>query len=81
MASTTKPAHRIRHGALSVAIWKRDGEKGPWYSVTPSRGFKQGEEWCESDSFAFDDLMTLAKLLDLAHTWILEQQQADRQAA
>jgi hypothetical protein len=77
-----KPAHKIRHGALTVTIWKNDGgEKGPWYSAVPSRSYKQGEEWKESDSFGFDDLMTLAKLLDLAHTWIMTQQQAERQAA
>jgi hypothetical protein len=80
MTDKAKPAHKIRSGALTVTVWKNDGDKGPWYSVTPARSYKQGEEWKESDSYGFEDLMTLAKLLDLAHTWILSQQ-AERKAA
>ncbi len=79
MTSKAQPAHKLRAGALCVTVWKNDGEKGPWYSVTPSRSFKQGEEWKESNSYGVDDLLTLAKLLDQAHTWVLTQQ-ADRQA-
>ena len=30
--------------------------------------------------FNFDDLLAMAKLLDLAHTWIMHQQQADAKA-
>ena len=76
-----KPAQKIRSGALEVTIWKNDGDKGAWYSVTPRRSYKQGEEWKETDSFGFDDLLVLAKLLDLAHTWILERHQSERKAA
>jgi hypothetical protein len=74
MPKNDKPTHKIRSGALTVTIWKNQGEKGAFYTVTPSRSYKKGEEWEETDSYSFDDLMTLAKLLDLAHTWILEQQ-------
>jgi hypothetical protein len=77
----TKPAHKIRSGTLEVTIWKNDGSNGAWYSVTPRRSYKQGEEWKESDSFGFDDLLTLAKLFDLAHSWIMTALQADRQLA
>jgi len=76
-----KPAHKLRNGALTVTIWKNESEKGAWYSATPSRSFKQGESWKESDSFGFDDLLALAKLLDQAHSWIQDKQQAERQAA
>jgi hypothetical protein len=48
--------------------------------VTPSRSYKNGDGWKETDSFGVDDLMNLAKLLDLAHTWTLNQQ-AERRAA
>ena len=76
-----KPAHKIRQGALTATIWKNDSDKGPWFSVTPSRSYKQGEEWKETDGFGFDDLLTLAKLIDQAHSWIMAQPQAERQAA
>ncbi|MGO9467494.1 MAG: hypothetical protein ACLQIB_28855 [Isosphaeraceae bacterium] len=60
--------HRIRADSLELAIWRNQGEKGPWFSVTASRSYKQGEEWKQSDSFGYDDLLVLAKLLDMAHT-------------
>jgi hypothetical protein len=77
-----KPAYKLRDGAIEVVIWRNEGEKGAWYSVTATRSFKQGEEWKQTESFGQDDLLALAKLLDLAHTWILtQQQQAKQQAA
>ena len=81
MSDKAKPAHKIRHRALSVTIWKNDGEKGSFYTVTPSRSYKQGDLWKESDSFSEDDLLALAKLIDQAHTWIMSAEQAARKAA
>jgi hypothetical protein len=81
MTDKAKPAHKIRSRALAVTIWKNDGDKGPWYSVTPSRSYKQGDQWRESTSFGEDDLLPLAKLLDEAHSWILRAEQAERKAA
>ena len=46
----------------------------------PSRGYKQDDGWKETDSLGFDDLLAMAKLFDLAHTWIMHQQQADAKA-
>jgi uncharacterized protein (DUF736 family) len=79
--ASNKPAHRIRSGAIEVAIWRNDGDKGPWYSVTASRSYKQGEEWKQTDSYGQDDLLVLAKLLDMAHTWIMGQPQQSKQQA
>ena len=63
---------------LQVTIWRNHSDKGNWYSVIPSRGYKQGDDaWKETDSLGFDDLLAMGKLLDLAHTWIMHQQQAD----
>jgi len=77
----SSPAHKLRISNLSVTIWRNISEKGTWYSVTPSRSYKQGDEtWKETDSFGYDDLLTLAKLLDEAHTWISRQMQADSKA-
>jgi hypothetical protein len=81
MTDKAKPAHKIRNRALAVTIWKNSSDKGAWYSVTPSRSYKQGDEWKESDKFDFDDLLPLAKLLDEAHSWILAAEQAERKAA
>ena len=67
-----------RLSCLYVTIWRNSGEKGSWYSVIPSRGYKQGDDWKETDSLNADDLLPMAKLLDLAHTWVMHQLEADR---
>ena len=65
----SSPAHKIRISNLSVTIWRNSNENGSWYSVNPSRSYKKGDEtWKETDSLGFDDLLTMAKLLDQAHT-------------
>jgi hypothetical protein len=74
------PIHQVRSGVLGVSIWRREGEKGPFYSVTVSRAYRQGEEWKHADSFGQDDLLLLAKLIDQAHSWIIAQP-AKQQAA
>ncbi len=76
-----KPAAKFRDGALTVTVWKNAGDKGAFYSVTPSRSYKKDDTWKETDRFGEDDLLPLAKLLDEAHTWIRDTQQAERQAA
>ena len=73
----SQPAHKIRIGTLQVTIWRNHGERGNWYSVIPSRGYKQEDVWKETDSLGFDDLLAMAKLFDLAHTWIMHQLLAD----
>jgi hypothetical protein len=77
----SQPAHRIRNGVLQITIWRNQGEKSIWYSVVPSRSYKAGDDtWKESDSLNADDLLPMAKLLDLADSWIIQQQQADAKA-
>lgn len=76
---TTAPAHKIRLGALQSTIWRNSSDKGPWYSVQLTRSYKAGDEgWRETDSLGHDDLLPAAKLLDLAHTWVMHQLDADR---
>jgi hypothetical protein len=80
-APDKKPAAKFRDGPLTVTVWKNAGDKGAFYSVTPSRSYKKGDAWDETDRFGYDDLMPLAKLLDEAHAWIRDRQRADRKAA
>ena len=30
----TRPASEVRFGNIRAAIWKNEGESGPWYNVT-----------------------------------------------
>ncbi len=70
-----KPVHEVRIGAIKAALWKNDTEKGVRYNVTFSRVYKENDEepWKSTDSFGRDDLLVLAKVADLAHTWICQQ--------
>jgi hypothetical protein len=77
-----QPAHKIRRGVLQVTIWRQKGNDGrTWYSVVPTCGYKDGDDtWRETDSLNQDDVLPMMKLLDLADTWIMHQQQADAKA-
>ena len=77
----SQPAHKLRDGVLQVTIWRNTGDKGNWYSIIPTRSYKHGDDsWKQTESLGFDDLLPMAKLLDQAHTWISNQQQADAKA-
>ncbi len=57
------------------------GENGNWYSVQIKRSYKNGDDqWRDTDAMGYDDVLTAAKLLDQAHTWITEQMASDRKA-
>jgi hypothetical protein len=74
--SDNRPAHKIRGSAgsgLSLTIWKHESDKGPWYSATPSRSYKQGDEWKESNSYSQQDFLELAEMFREAHAWVKEQ--------
>ena len=76
----SQPAHKLRDGALQVTIWRNPTEKGVFYSVNPVRGYKKGDAWKETESLGFDDLLPMAKLLNQAHSWIVEAKKADAKA-
>ena len=70
---TKKPVHEVRLGAIKAAIWANETEKGVRHNVTFQRLYKEGDGWRSSDSFGRDDLLLVAKVANLAHTWIYEQ--------
>lgn len=67
-----RPVRVIRLGRIRAAIWVNQTESGPVYNTTFERLYKpEGEEqWKSSESFGTNDLLMLAKVADLAHTWI-----------
>ena len=71
--SKQKPAHEIRLGRIKATIWENETENGTRHNVTVSRIYKDGEEWKQTGSFGRDDLPLVAKVSDLAHSWIYEQ--------
>ncbi len=75
-ADRNRPAHVVRLRNVRAAICANDTETGLRYNATVSRLYKDDDQqWKTSESFGRDDLLLLAKVLDLAHTWISEQMQ------
>jgi hypothetical protein len=71
-APRTRPVHEVRFGRIRAAIWANKTENGVRHSVSVSRSYKDGDTWKNSESFFRDDLPLLAKVVDMAHTWIFE---------
>ena len=72
---TKPPAYELRMGLIKASVWENATKQGTNYAVTVIRLFKNGNEWKESTRFHRDDLLIVAKVLDLAHSWIFRKQQ------
>ena len=68
-----RPVHELRLGRIRAAVWENSTENGTRHNVTISRLYKDGDDWKDSTSFGRDDLPLLAKVADMAHSWIFEQ--------
>ena len=69
------PVHEIRLGLIKASIWRNQTKAGERFNVTLCRLYKNGEVWKESGHFGRDDLLLTAKVLDLAHSWIMHPSQ------
>jgi hypothetical protein len=77
--STTKPVMEIRLGLIKAAIFHNLTRAGERYHVILTRLFKDGAQWRVSSQFGRDDLLQAAKVLDMAHTWIYQQERTERE--
>jgi hypothetical protein len=73
----TKPAHQIRLGRIKATIWRNDSDQRPRWNVQVVRLYLVEKEWKQSTSFGRDDLPLVAKVSDMAHTWIHATQQGE----
>ena len=71
--SKQKPVHEIRLGRVKATIWQNPTDNGTRYNVAVCRLYKDGENWKQTSSFGRDDLPLVAKVSDLAHSWIYQQ--------
>lgn len=77
-----KPVHEVRLGRIKAAIWANETDNGIRHNVTISRLYKpEGEDWQDSTSFGRDDLPLVAKVADMAHTWIFQKTQEQNGSA
>ena len=71
MATNKKPANTLRCGNVKATIWQNLSEKGPFFSTTFCRPFKdQSGEWHNSASFGLHDLEALLAVAAEAKEWI-----------
>jgi len=69
-ADNNLPIHQIRHRSIKAAIWKNQTAKGAMYDVRITRSYKVGDEWHDTNSFGYDDLLVVAKLMYDAHSYV-----------
>jgi hypothetical protein len=72
-----RPIHEIRMGRIKATIWENETENGSRYNVNLTRLYKDGDQWKDSTGFGRDDLPLVAKVADLAHSWIFGHNQDD----
>lgn len=71
--SKHQPVQTLRFGLIKASIWRNNTPSGDRHVVTVVRLYRNGDVWKESTRFGRDDLLLVAKIINAAHTWILEQ--------
>ena len=82
--SGNKPTAEVRLGRIKAAIWANENRNGErWHTVQLTRLYQDGDQWRSTHSFGRNDLLTVAKVADLAHTKVcnLEAAERDREEA
>lgn len=70
---TNKPFLTVRMGRINAAIWRNETESGARFNVTLERLYRDSEgNWKSTASLGREDLLLAAKVLDRAHSQILE---------
>ena len=71
MATNNKPANTLRCGSIKATIWENTSEKGPFFSTTFSRPFKdQSGAWRNGTSFGLNDLDAIVSVAREAKEWM-----------
>lgn len=73
-----RPVFSVRFGSVKAAVWRNaidNGEvRGAFYNVTCNRSYRDVDDnWHDTQSFGYEDLLPLAKAIDQCHSWIAEQ--------
>ncbi|MCC7389417.1 MAG: hypothetical protein IT431_11680 [Phycisphaerales bacterium] len=73
------PVDTLRDGSLKATIWRNEGEKGPHYSVSITRTWRDEQgDYHDSDSFAGSELLRIARLANIAYDEIVIHRENDR---
>jgi hypothetical protein len=78
----SKPVHRIRYGAVSIAIWENQSANGTFHNATFERTYRDADENPQSaHSFGLNDLALLQLATSEAARWINDRRTAQAEAA
>ena len=67
MNEKVKPVAKVVRGAVRIAIWEQVGQYGKFYTMSPSRSYKKGDDWMNSTSFVEDEALLLSKAFSDAY--------------
>ena len=68
------PIKVFKFGRIKAAVWENESDQRKFYNVTFARTFVDDEKkFRDTDSFGRDDLLLVAKLADVAHSFIAER--------
>ncbi|MDH5641611.1 MAG: hypothetical protein OEY28_09980 [Nitrospira sp.] len=82
MAINQKPFHQIRVGSVRASIWENPSEKGPFFSVTFSRSYKdRSGQWQNGQSYLVRNLDALIDCTQEAKALIRRHRQATTRVA
>ena len=71
---TKHPVKTFRLGRIKSAVWENEVDNKKFYNVTFARTYvDEAKNFHDTDSFGRDDLPLVAKLADMAHTFIFER--------
>jgi hypothetical protein len=72
--SKPQPVEKFTCSSITASIWKNEGEKGAFYTVTITRSYKTTDgTWKRADSFSLNDLEAVSVVLGHAKVWITEK--------
>jgi predicted NAD-dependent protein-ADP-ribosyltransferase YbiA (DUF1768 family) len=58
-----RPIDEVRFGRCKVVVWLNKTQNGDMLNFVPTRLYRDGEEWKESNSFGVAELLPLAEAL------------------
>ncbi|PIO03695.1 hypothetical protein COT48_03850 [Candidatus Woesearchaeota archaeon CG08_land_8_20_14_0_20_47_9] len=69
----TRPEKRFRAGAISIAIWANQSEKGTWNSIQLTRCYKdkKTEQWKSTGSLRVADIPRAIVVLNKAYEYLV----------
>jgi len=66
-STNQKPAAKLRDGAITATLWKKQGEHGVFFNTTIARTYKEGDAFKETNSYGGAELLRLSRLAAKAY--------------